>query len=524
MKGSRLLSRAARRAGIGAIALTSLAATAGCTVGPDFKRPDKPTVAGYTPENLVPQTASAPVPDGGAAQTFQPSEDIPGQWWGLFRSNELNALITQALKANPDVDAAQASLRQANETLYATQGSLFPTFTGNGSANNQRYSGAAQGSQGTTAVFGVTSASLNVSYVPDLWGGTRRQVEASAAAAEYQRWQLEATYLTLTSNVVVTAINMASLRAQIAATEAIIKLETDALNLVQTQFNLGGAARTDVLQQQATLTQTQATLPPLQKQLAQQRNALMRLLGLPPTDNAGQGLELASLKLPEQLPLSLPSQLVEQRPDVRSFEAQLHQASANIGVAIANQLPQITLTGQLGQTSGGFANMFTPTTGIWTLGFSIAQTLLDGGKLEHTKLAAIAGFDKAAAQYRSTVLSAFQDVANALRALQSDADTLAATVAAEQVAAQSLELSRQQYQLGATTYLQLLNAQQSYQTALLNRVQAQATRYSDTSALFQALGGGWWNRQDVDPKSKGQPGGILNIPPVQEIKLPRAGH
>jgi NodT family efflux transporter outer membrane factor (OMF) lipoprotein len=262
----------------------------------------------------------------------------------------------------------------------------------------------------------------------------------------------------------------------------------------------------------------------LQKQLAQQRNSLMRLLGLPPTDDAGQGLQLSSLHLPEKLPLSLPSQLVDQRPDVRSYEAQLHQMSANIGVAIANQLPQFSITGQLGQTSGGFTNMFIPATGIWSIGFSIAQTLLDGGKLEHTKLAAVAAFDKAAAQYRGTVLSAFQDVANALRALQYDADLLAASVAAEQVAAQSLDLSRQQYQLGATTYLQLLNAQQTYQNALLSRVQAQATRYSDTSALFQALGGGWWSRQDVKPGSKGQPGGILNVPPVQEINLPRAGH
>ncbi len=523
MKTSYVLARTARRAGLGTIAMVSLAAVAGCTVGPDFKRPDKPTIAGYTPESLAPQTASAAVVDGGAAQSFDPGAEIPGQWWELFRSQELNALIDQALKANPDLDAAQASLRQAYETLYAQQGGLFPTISGNASGTNQKYSNAVLGQPGSN-VFGVTSASLNISYTPDLWGGTRRQVESSAAQAEFQRFQLEATYLTLTSNVVVAAINLASLRAQIAATEAIIKLETDALRLVETQFNLGGAARTDVLQQQSTLTQTQATLPPLQKQLAQQRNQLMTLLGRPPTDDAGQGLQLSSLHLPEQLPLSLPSQLVEQRPDVRSFEAQLHTASANIGVAIANQLPQLNITGQWGATSGGIGSLLTPGTGIWAIGASLAQTLLDGGKLEHTKLAAVAAFDKAAAQYRSTVLSAFQDVANALRALQADADTLAATVAAEQTAAASLELSRQQYQLGATTYLQLLNAQQTYQSALLNRVKAQATRYSDTSALFQALGGGWWNRSDVNPKSKGEPGGLLNVPPVQNVKLPRAGH
>jgi len=504
--------------------LTGAAALAGCTSGPDFLRPDKPKEQGYTPESLAPQTAAAAVVDGGTAQTFVPAADIPGQWWTLFRSGELNALIDEALKANPDLDAAQASLRQANETFYAQQGGLFPTISANGSATQQRISGVDQGGSVTQQlVYGVTTGSLNISYNADLWGGVRRSVEAQRAQVEFQRFQLEATYLTLTSNVVVAAINLASLRGQIAATEAIIKIEIDGLRVVESQFNLGGASRADVLAQQAALTATQATLPPLQKQLAQQRNQLMTLIGKPPTYDAGQGLLLSSLKLPEELPLSLPSQLVEQRPDVRSAEAQLHTASANIGVAIANQLPQVTLTGLWGMASGGLSTAFMPGTGIWTLGASIAQTLFDGGKLEHSKLAAVAAFDKAAAQYRSTVLLAFQDVANALRALQADADTLKATVAAEQTAAASLALVQQQYQAGAVSYLTLLNAQQTYQNALINRVKAQATRYSDTAALFQALGGGWWNRTDVDPRSKGAPGGVFNVPPVRDIKLPRGG-
>jgi NodT family efflux transporter outer membrane factor (OMF) lipoprotein len=498
------------------------AALAGCTSGPDFVRPDKPKEQGYTPENLAPQTAASAVADGGAAQTFVPAEDIPGQWWTLFRSAELNALIDEALKANPDLDAAQASLRQANEAFYAQQGALFPGFNANASGQNALANGVQFGQPGTSFYYGVTTASLNISYAPDIFGGTRRSVQAQAAQAEYQRYQLEATYLTLTSNVVVAAINLASLRGQIAATETIIKIETDALSVVESQFTLGGASRADVLAQQAALTATQATLPPLQKQLAQQRNQLMTLIGKPPTHDAGQGLLLASLKLPEELPLSLPSQLVEQRPDVRSAEAQLHTASANIGVAVANQLPQLTLTGMLGMASAGISTAFMPGTGIWTLGASIAQILFDGGKLEHTKLAAVATYDKAAAQYRSTVLLAFQDVANALRALQADAETLKATVAAEQVAAASLALVQQQYQAGSVNYLTLFNAQQTYQNALINRVKAQAQRYSDTAALFQALGGGWWNRTDVDPASKGAPG-VFNLPPVQDIKLPRGG-
>ena len=507
---------------IPAALMASLALLSACTAGPDFKRPDKPKEQGYTPEQLNLTTASAPVA-GGDAQTFVESRDIPGDWWTLFRSGELNGLIEEALKANPDLDAAQASLRQANELLFAQQGTLFPTLTANGQGQQAKANGATFGQATPPFVYGVTAASLNVSYAPDIFGGGRRSVESQAAQAEYQRYQLEATYLTLTSNVVVAAVNLASLRAQIEATQQIIKLQTDALNLVQTQFGLGGVAQTDVLQQQATLRQTQAQLPPLQKQLAQQRNQLMTLLGKPPTADAGQTVTLASLRLPQELPLSLPSQLVEQRPDVRSAEAQVHVASANIGVAVSAQLPQFNITGALGLASGGLATAFVPGAQVWSFGLAIAQTLFDGGKLDHQKKAAVAAYDKAAAQYRSTALSAFQDVANALRAIQSDAEALSATAAAEETAAASLNLAQQQYQLGASNYLSLLTAQQTYQNAVLSRVKAQAARYSDTAALFQALGGGWWNRNDIQPESKGKPG-VFWLPPVDEMHLPRAGH
>jgi NodT family efflux transporter outer membrane factor (OMF) lipoprotein len=493
-----------------------------CTVGPDFKSPDKPTVEGYTPENLVPRTSSAPV-HGGEAQSLMLGADVPGRWWQLYSSAELDSLVDQALRANPDLDAAQAALRQAREQLFAQQGALFPTFSGNGSGTQQLQSGNQFGQPSFTSQFGVVSASLSVAYAPDLWGGVRRQVESQEAVAEYQRFQLEAAYLTLTANVVVAAVNLASLRDQIAATNEIIRLQTDGLRLVQDQFALGGASRADVLAQQATLAQTQATLPPLQKQLAQQRNQLMRYLGKPPTDDAGQGLHLANLQLPKDLPLSLPSQLVEQRPDVRSSEAQLHSASANIGVATAAQLPQFNITGQLGSSALGVASMFGPGTAFWSLGTSAAQTLIDGGQLEHKKRAAVAAFDQAAASYRGVVLSAFQDVANALRALQSDAEALTTAVAAEQDAEQSLALSQQQYQAGSISYLTLLNAQQTYENALINRVKAQATRFSDTAALFEALGGGWWHRADVDPKSLGKPD-VYWLPPFQDVHLPRPGH
>lgn len=501
--------------------LAALALAAGCTVGPDFARPDKPAVDGYTPEKLAPQTASA-AGNGGAAQQFVQGEDIPGQWWTLFRSDELKELINEALRANPDLAAAQATLRQANENVYAQQGALFPAFNANGSAQQQRSSGASLGQSGTSTVFGLAAASLSVSYNIDTFGGVRRQVESQVAQAENQRFQLEATYLTLTSNVVVAAVNLASLQAQITATEGIVKLESDALAIVQHQFDLGGASRADVLLQQATLEQTRGTLPPLQKQLAIQRNQLMTLIGRFPSQYSGESFDLASLHLPEELPVSLSSQLVEQRPDVRAAEAQLHAASANVGVAISNQLPQLSITGQYGLSSGGFSQLFLPGSVVWNLVGSVLQPLFDGGKLEHLTRAARAVLEASAAKYRSTVLQAFQDVANALRALQSDADALRVQVAAEQAARESLDLATQQYQFGAINYVTLLNAQQTYQTAVINRLKAQAARYSDTAALFQALGGGWWNRADVDPKSAGKPGAFW-LPPVQEIKLPAAG-
>lgn len=495
---------------------------AGCTAGPDFVKPAKPASTGYTPEPLALQTSSAAGP-GGAAQTFVPDQDIPGDWWALFQSPQLDALVRESLRANPDVDAAQAALRQARELYFAQQGGLFPTLSANGSGQQQLSSPASQGQAGSGVMFGVTSASLNISYSPDVFGGVRRQVESREAAAENQRFQLEATYLTLSSNVVVAAINVASLQAQIKATQDIINILNNSLTVVRRQFDLGGASRADVLAQEAALTQTQATLPPLQKQLAQQRNQLMRLVGRSPDQDRGESFDLAKLKLPQELPLSLPSSLVEQRPDVRAAEEQLRGASADIGVAVANQMPQFTITGLLGFTSGGISSLIVPGSGVWSIGLGIAQTVFDGGKLDHQRQAAIAAYERAAAQYRGVVLSAFQDVANALRAVQYDADTLRAQVAAEQTAAASLRLSEQQYQLGAVNYLILLNAQQTYQTAIINRLRAQAARYSDTAALFQALGGGWWNRTDVDPKSMGKPTRFA-LPPVQDIKLPRAGH
>jgi NodT family efflux transporter outer membrane factor (OMF) lipoprotein len=489
------------RKGAGGWLLAIGVALAGCAVGPDFERPEAPPVDRYTREPLPQATNSADI-EGGEAQRFVQGLDIPGQWWTLFHSPALNALIEQALKNNPTLPAAEAALRQAWENVYAAQGAFFPTAVASYSASSNKtatgvvFTAASSGSP----YFTLHTAQVVVSYVPDVFGGTRRQVESLMATAEFQRFQIEAAYLTLTSNVVAAAVQEASLRGQIAATEEIIRIETEALGILRKQFEFGQVAGADVAAVEATLAQAQATLPPLQKQLAVQRDLLTALIGRLPSQEPAEKFDLASLQLPQELPVSLSSNLVDQRPDIQSAQAQLHAASALIGVAIAAQLPQFTLTANAGTVANQIGQLFiTPGTAFWTVAGNVAQTLFDAGTLLHKKRAADAAFDETAAMYRSTVITAFQNVADALHALQSDAETLKAAVAAERAAFKSLEIARRQLQLGAIGYLGLLTTENTYQTALIALVQAQAARYADTAALFQALGGGWWNREDVAP-------------------------
>ncbi|MDB5362721.1 MAG: hypothetical protein JWO51_4018 [Rhodospirillales bacterium] len=486
----RIIARAASSA--------TLALVAGCMVGPDFKAPEAPIDAGYSVDQLPKQTTAASV-GGGNAQRLIDGQDIPGEWWALYHSEPLNKLVETALKANPDLDAAQAALRQAQENVLAGDGSLYPTVTGTVSGSRQK---AQLGSFGSS-IYSLYNVGPNLSYTIDIWGATRRNIESLEAKAEYQRFQLEASYLSLTSNVVTAAIAEASLRGQIQATQEVIRAETKSLDTVRSQLSLGGAARSDLLNQQSTLAATQATLPPLQKQLAQERNQIQIYLGRFPNQDMGEQFDLATLVLPGELPVSLPSKLVEQRPDVKAAEATLHAASAAIGVAIANELPQLTLSANVGLEAGQIAKVFQAKSLVWGIGASATGTIFDGGKLLHTKRAADAAFDQAAAQYRSTVLSAFGDVANALRALTNDADALQAQLAAETAAADSLALSQAQYKVGGISFLTLLTAQQNYQQAHIALVKAQAARYADTAALFQALGGGWWNRSDVVAKDRG---------------------
>ena len=478
------------------IALTA-GLLASCAVGPNFKSPPAPTTKSYVAGELPQNTASSDS-KGGEAQRFVAGLDIPGQWWTLFQSTDLNALIERALDHNPTLEAAQAALRQANETLAAQRGSYYPSVAASVGAQRSKSSGAAIGEpQIGSYYYTLNSASVNVSYGIDAFGGTRRQVEALQAQSDYEQYALEASYLSLTANIVTAAVGEASVRAQIAATEDIARAQQTQLDIVRRRVSAGGASRADVAQQQAALANTLASLPPLRNQLAQLRNQLATYTGDMAADFQSGAFTLDSLSLPADLPVSLPSKLVEQRPDVREYSALLHAATAQVGVATANMLPQITLTGSYGGEATQFSEVFNPASVVWTLAASVTQPIFKGGQLRHQRSAAIAAAQQAAANYKSTVLTAFQTVSNTLIALQFDADSFAASATAERAAAVSLDLLKVQYRSGAASYVQVLTAEQTYQTAAIVLVKARAQRYADTAALFQALGGGWWNRTDI---------------------------
>jgi NodT family efflux transporter outer membrane factor (OMF) lipoprotein len=473
---------------------------AGCAVGPNFKKPVAPNVTSYTSAPIS-TTSSTTNVTGGEAQQLVDGRDIPGEWWTLFHSQPLNDLIERSLKANPDLKAAQAALVVARETVLAQRGAYYPSVTGGFSATRAKSSSNVSPVTNTSALnYSFYTPEVSVSFVPDVFGLNRRTVESLQAQDQQARFALAATHITLSSNVAGGAILEASLRAQIEATHELITIDTDELEILRHQFANGYVSRLDVAAQESQLAQVAATLPPLLKQLAQQRDLLAALSGGFPSQDLPEKFELSSLQLPQELPLNLPSQLVEQRPDVRQAEENLHSASAQIGIAIANRLPNFALTADAGSMAVVLGHLFEPGTGFWDVGASVAQPIFDGGTLLHRERAAKAAYTEAAEQYRGTVLTAFQNVADTLNALQQDADELKAAAAATDAATVTLNLSKKQYESGYANYLALLSAEQAYQQAVINLVQAQANRYADTAALFQALGGGWWNRPDV-PKN-----------------------
>jgi NodT family efflux transporter outer membrane factor (OMF) lipoprotein len=485
----------ARRRCVVAILASLLAA--GCAVGPDFKRPSAPEVGEYTAHPVTSTVASANVA-GGEAQRFATGSDIPGDWWTLFHSKPLNELIEQSLANNHDLKAAQAALSVARENVLAQRGTYYPSVAASFSASRQRQSGTISPTPNSnTFQYNLFTPQVSVSYVPDIFGLNRRTVESVQAQEQAVRFQMIATQITLSTNVVAATVQLAALQAQVDATRELVDINAHMVQILRDQFAKGYASGLDLAAQESQLAQTNATLPPLLKQLEQQRDLLAVFVGQFPSQASDKSFDLLDLQLPQELPVSLPSALVAQRPDVLQAEANMHAASAQIGIAIANRLPNIVLSANTGSTALAMDQLFKSGTGFWGVGADITAPLFQGGTLLHQERAAKAAYVEAAEQYRSTVMTAFQNVADTLVALDQDAAGLKAAAAATDAAKRTLDLSQRQLQAGYANYLSLLSAEQSYQQARINLVQAQANRYADTAALFQALGGGWWNRADL---------------------------
>jgi len=466
----------------------------GCAAGPDFLAPAAPDVSVY-------DFKASPEATSDGAQNLLMGEDIPAQWWELFHSKNLNNLIVQAIKHNPDLASAEASLRVAQDNLSAGGAAFFPSARGTFSSTRAQASKVVN--NGVQSIYTLHNASVGVSYNVDVWGGTRRTVEKLQAQVDAARFQREAAYLTLTSNVVTLAVTEASLREQIGAAEKIIEAQEKVLNIFKLRFASGSVAKSGVLAQESALASSKATLPSLHHQLIVTRHALLALMGKMPSEELVEEFKLSEMCLPEKMPLSLPSRLVEQRPDVRVARENLHAASAGIGVAEAARLPNITLSADIGSVASVLHKLFTPGGGFWDLGASAAQTFFDAGALADQAQATRDEFDLVAAQYRKTVLAAFQDVADTLHALHADADSLVSRRDADKAAVESLTLMQAQFDAGAIGLAELLLAQQSSQQAKAALAQSEAQRYADTAALFAALGGGWWNRDAETSSEKG---------------------
>jgi NodT family efflux transporter outer membrane factor (OMF) lipoprotein len=488
-------------------------AVAGCAVGPDFHEPKAPADAGYTSAPL-PQVTASTSGIGGDAQTFVSGQDVSYKWWEAFGSAAIDSLVEKSFLANPTVKAAQAALEQAQEMVYAQRGYFFPTAGVDYNVERQQVAGNlggnAPGPQGNGTViqpaapaspiiYNMHTAELTVGFTPDVFGANRRKVESLDAQARMQRYELEATYISLASNVVAAAIQEAATRAQLKATEEIIDHNEKSLAIVRDKFNSGFATRVDLAAEELQLAQARALLPPLEKQFEQIRDLIRELVGNLPNQDVAETFELESLTLPSQLPLSLPSKIIEQRPDIRAAAETLRSANANVGVAVAAMLPQFTITGVAGGTATQFSQMFRSGGPFWSLMGDAAQPLFQGGTLLHTKRAADQALRQAAAQYQNTVLQAYQNVADTLHAIVTDAEALSAAADAEQAAKVALDLAQRRMQSGYGDYLSELAAGTVYAQAVLGEVQARATRLGDTAALYQALGGGWWNRSNAFP-------------------------
>lgn len=472
-----------------AVSILALSALTACAVGPDFKQPDAPVASRITNQPLPPAT------QGDDRQVFAAQGAVPADWWTVFHSPVLNGLVQDALAANTDLAAARAALRVADANAAAERAAFFPGLSAGFGATRQQSAGTLSPVlSGPAQTFNLYTPQLAISYVPDLFGGTRRTVESAEAQAHAQEFALRAAHLTLASNVALAAIQYASLSDQLGAQQKITDDAQSLRVLMQDQLDRGAISKSALASQDVVVAQARASLAALRKQRAQQIDLLAALTGRLPANFQPPQLSLADLSLPRDAPVSLPADLVRQRPDVRIAEENLHATNAQLGVAIAALLPDITLNAGGGSAATAIGQLFGPGTMFWSIGANVAQTIFDGGALLNKKRAAEAALDQAKAQYQSAVTTAFQNTADALEAVHYDADALSANTAAGAAAAEALARARRQQALGDTGMPAVLLAEQANQQAQITLIQARATRYADTVALYQALGGGWWNK------------------------------
>ncbi len=479
-----------RNAGIrpaGGICFLLILSLAGCAVGPDFVRPAPPAVDRYSREADPTGTASA----DGRSQHFAKGAVVPSDWWHLFGSAELDNIVQEAFAANPTLQASQAGLRQSQEYLRAGYGVFYPQLDASFEATRQKYSPARVGSGSPGSIFNLFTLAATVSYALDAFGGKRREVEGLGAGVDLQRALVSGTYLALSGNIVNTAIARAGYGEQIKATEEIIVLQKEQVGIAENQARAGTIPFSNVLSLESQLASFEASLPPLRQKVRQAEHLLATLVGRAPAEWTPPQVELSDLALPEELPLSLPSELVRRRPDILAAEAELHNASAGVGVATAALFPSFTLTGSYGQNSTSTNALFKSGSNYWSLGADVTTPLFHGGALWFGRKAAIEGYRQSLAVYRQTVLGALSQVADTLSALENDAETLRSQARALRTAEEALALLRANYQAGIVNYLQVLNANVQYEQARIGYIEAKTQRLQDTVALFAALGGGW---------------------------------
>jgi len=477
------------------LCVASLCSMVGCAVGPDFVRPSKPSVEQYTHGEEPSTTISA----DGQVQHFERGADIVGDWWRLFSSDKLDTAVREAVTQNENLQAAQASLRQSQAQLQAGYGVFYPQIDAGFSASRQRSSPARISGNTTSSVFNLLTLSAVVSYTLDVFGGERRTVENLQALVDYQRYTVLATYLTLTGNIVNANIARAAYAAQIEATEQLVDSLKEEVKITEAQAQAGTTPYSALLSLQTQVAAIEATLPPLRQKLNQTEHLLATLSGRAPVDWQPEQISLAELVLPENLPLTLPSEVVRQRPDILEAEALLHSSSAQIGIATAALFPSFTINAGYGVNNTSANNLFKSNSNFWSIGGGVVAPLFHGGTLLAQRQAAIEGYQQSLSNYRQTVLGGLEQVADTLRALEHDAEALQAESNALSSSEEALNLILINYRAGTVNYLQVLIATTQYHQAKIGYLQAKAQRLQDTVALYVALGGGWWNGGDAVP-------------------------